>query len=121
MHPLHGVGDEIRTLSGRLPPEDGSEWRETLPKRVSDDPRQVNFRPKKFVFDEKFWRRTTFLAFSEQFLRLDPPTDLKIKFLATFCFRCTHSQLCTTKKRPKRVRLRRQDLGGVRVLEGTSI
>ena len=33
----------------RLPLKHGSDWHETLPKRVSDDSRQLNFRRKKNV------------------------------------------------------------------------
>ena len=32
---------KVQTFNGRLPLEDGSDRHETLPKRVSDDPRRV--------------------------------------------------------------------------------
>ena len=50
-----------KTLTGRLPPEDGSVRPQTLGKRVSDDSRHFIFgRPKMFFGDfcfQKFWRR----------------------------------------------------------------
>ena len=43
-----------QTLNGRLPPEDSSDWPQTWPKRVSDDPRHFIFwRPQKNL-DEIF-------------------------------------------------------------------
>ena len=42
------------TLNGRLPLEDGSDRRETLPKRVSDDSRHLIFRCNFFFLDEIF-------------------------------------------------------------------
>ena len=36
-----------KILKGRLPPEDGSDWRETLGKRVSDDFAKMIFRGQK--------------------------------------------------------------------------
>ena len=36
-----------KTLNGRLAPEDGSDRRQTLGKRVSDDPRHFIFRRRK--------------------------------------------------------------------------
>ena len=101
-----------QTLNGRLHLKHGADRREILPKRVSDDPRQVNFRPKKKIVDEFFWRQTTFFAFMSQFSRPDRQTDLKIESLALFRFKCTYYEVCTTKNRRKYVRLRRQDHGG---------
>ena len=40
--------------NGRLPPEDGSDWRETLGKRVSDDLQHFIFRRQKKILDEIF-------------------------------------------------------------------
>ena len=37
-----------KILTGRLPPEDGSDWRETLGKRVSDDFAKLIFRAENF-------------------------------------------------------------------------
>ena len=34
----------FETLNGRLPPEDSSDWAETLGEHVSDDPRHFTFR-----------------------------------------------------------------------------
>ena len=49
------------TLNGRLPPEDGSVWPQTLGKRVSDDPQHFIFRrpkhAKKFSFSKILKRR----------------------------------------------------------------
>ena len=39
--------DFSRFLIGRLPPEDSSDWPQTWPKRVSDDPRRFIFRHQK--------------------------------------------------------------------------
>ena len=45
----------FKTSNGRLPPEDGSDRRETLGKRVSGDPRHFIFRrPKHFVATKVF-------------------------------------------------------------------
>ena len=35
---------KLRTLNGRLPPEQGSDWRETLGKGVLDNPQHLIFR-----------------------------------------------------------------------------
>ena len=42
-------------MNGRLPPEDGSDWPETWPKRVSDDSQHFIFRHQKQIFDEKYY------------------------------------------------------------------
>ena len=43
-----------KILAGRLPPEDGSDRRETLGKRVSDDLQHFMFRRQKKILDEFF-------------------------------------------------------------------
>ena len=43
-----------RTSIGRLPLKHGPDRRETLPKRVSDDSRQLNFRRQKMYIDDLF-------------------------------------------------------------------
>ena len=45
---------KLRTLKVRLPPEDGSDRRETLGKRVSDDLQHFIFRRQKKILDEFF-------------------------------------------------------------------
>ena len=45
----------------------GSDRHETLPKRVSDDPRQVNFRPKKFFSPRFFGLENRFTRFWSNF------------------------------------------------------
>ena len=86
--------------------EHGSDRRETLPKRVSDDPRQFNFRPKKFWGDEIFWSRKSFYAFLGWFWRIYGKTELTVDFLAVFRSRFTYSELCTTKNCRKYICLR---------------
>ena len=44
----------FETSNGRLPLEDGSDWRETLGKRVSDDLQHFIFRRQKKNLDEIF-------------------------------------------------------------------
>ena len=86
--------------------EHGSDRPQTLPKRVSDDPRQSNFRPKKF-FSARFFRsRRSFFAFLARFWSLQRKTDLEIIFLAIFRSRWTYYELCTTKFHQKYVRRR---------------
>ena len=41
-----------KALNGRLPPEDGSVWPQTLGKRVSDDPQHFIFRRRKKCFEK---------------------------------------------------------------------
>ena len=83
-----------------------SDRRETLPKRVSDDPRQVNVSPKQFLFAEIFRSRKSFYTFLVQFWRIYREMDLNGEFLAVFCSRFTYSEVCTTKKPQKHVRRR---------------
>ena len=56
--------------------------------------------------DDIFRSRTSFFAFFGQFWRIWRLTDLKINFLALFCFRCTYSGVCTTKHWRKNVCLK---------------
>jgi len=42
----------VKISNGRLPPEDGSDRRETLGKRVSDDLQHFIFRRQKKIVDE---------------------------------------------------------------------
>ena len=53
--PCQRPGDD-RSSIDRLPLKHGPDRRETLPKRVSDNPRQVHFRPKNIFFGEIFRR-----------------------------------------------------------------
>ena len=51
-----------QTLNGRLPPEDSSDWLETWPKRVSDDPQWFIFWPPTFFFWWTFWSKNMFFV-----------------------------------------------------------
>ena len=58
---------KLKTLNGRLPPEDGSVWPETLATYVSDDPRHFIFRPptkKKYGF--VLVRKSVFCCFRKK-------------------------------------------------------
>ena len=48
--------EKSKILAGRLPPEDGSDWRETLGKRVSDDFAKMIFRVENFFRGDIFWK-----------------------------------------------------------------
>ena len=50
----------LQTLNGRLPLKLGSDRPQTLPKRVSDDPRHFIFRRRKKCFDENFGSQNQF-------------------------------------------------------------
>ena len=59
------------TSNGRLPPEEGSDRRETLPKRVSDNSRRFVFRRRKKIFAETFRnKKSVFLHFRPFFEEL---------------------------------------------------
>ena len=61
-----------KTLNGRLPPEDSSDWPETWPKRVSDDPRHFIFRRQK-KNRRTFWiENSVFHNFGQVFEELQP-------------------------------------------------
>ena len=47
----------FETSNSRLPPKHGSDWRETLPKRVSGDPRHFIFRRQKQISTKIFGRK----------------------------------------------------------------
>ena len=49
---FHGFRKYFETSNGRLPLEDGSDRRETLPKRVSGDSRRFIFRRQKKFFSQ---------------------------------------------------------------------
>ena len=51
-----------KILKGRLPPEDGSDWRETLGKRVSDDFAKMIFRGQKSFGGSIFRKKSKILA-----------------------------------------------------------
>ena len=59
----------FETSNGRLPPKHGSDRRETLPKRVSGDPRHFIFRRQKKIltkiFDKKIFVNTLILFFQQ--------------------------------------------------------
>ena len=73
--------DFFETLNGRLPLEDGSDWRETLPKRVSDDPQHLIFRRQK-KNGNFFVPKKQFFAILAKFLKSNDRTDVKIEFYA---------------------------------------
>ena len=85
-----------QTLIGRLPLEQGSDRRETLPKRVSDDSQRFIFRRQKNFIDEIFGSKILFFANLVWFSRFYGRTDVKISFRVKFCSRLTYSQVCTT-------------------------
>ena len=104
---------KLQTLDGRLPPEVGSDWLETWPKRVSDDSRHFVLRRRKtkkclkkstskfFCFKNcPFWRSYTVLGVTGRFSMkndprgpgFQPSTTLgggvksgKTKIFRTFC------------------------------------
>ena len=49
-----------QTLNGRLPPEDSSDWPQTWPKRVSDDPRHFMFRLRDFYSGQHLGPKNVF-------------------------------------------------------------
>ena len=73
------------TLNGHLSFEDGSDRRETLPKRVSDDSRHLIFRRRKIVDEifgakrqhdtknHSFWRSYEFLSVTSRFSTKNHP------------------------------------------------
>ena len=80
----------------RLPLEDGSDRRETLAKRVSDDSRHLIFRRPKFLWDKifgaksqheiknrPFWRSYEFLSVSGRFSTKNHPISVKFQ-VSTF-------------------------------------
>ena len=86
----------FKTLNGRLPPEDGSDWAQTLPERVSDDSRHLIFRrPENFldeifgaknqreIKDGSFWRSYEFLSINSRFsLKSNPKSPKSLRSLA---------------------------------------
>ena len=81
------------TLNGRLPLEHGSDRRQTLPKRVSDDSRHFIFRRRKFVrnferpFTPRGWLRSA-SNFGKTRFRWSPTFDFSAakKFYSTNIF-----------------------------------
>ena len=84
----------FKTLNGGLPPEDGSDRRETLPKRVSDDSQHLIFRRPKKLLDEifgatsqheindaSFWRSHKFWSVISRFSLKNDPFRQKFKSL----------------------------------------
>ena len=69
------------------PVEHGSDRRETLPQRVSDDLQRFVFRRRKKKIDEIFGSEILFFANLASFLESHAQTDLKINFLVKFCSR----------------------------------
>ena len=63
----------------------GSDWHETLPKRVSDDSQHFIFQRRKKVFGENIGSEISFFANLVWFLRIHDQAELKISFLDNFC------------------------------------
>ena len=54
------IYEKLKILKGRLPPEDSSDRRETLGKRVSDDFAKMIFRGENFFRGDIFWKNRKF-------------------------------------------------------------
>ena len=87
----------------------GSDRRETLPKRVSNNFGRLIFRRQRNFFVENFGQNISFFADLTWILRSYGETDIKISFRAKFCSRYTYPEVCTTKN---------HDVDGFRVLKG---
>ena len=72
----------FKTSNGRLPPEHGSDRRQSLPKPVSDDPRHFIFRCRTKFFRRSFGPKNKFFGILARFLRSSEKTDVKIEFYA---------------------------------------
>ena len=59
--------EKSKILAGRLPPEDGSDRRETLGKRVSDDFAKMIFRGQKFSGGSIFRKNSLTIDISENY------------------------------------------------------
>ena len=77
----------FETSNGRLPPKHGSDRRETLPKRVSDDPRHFIFRRRKIFFGETNRSRNCVCRSFWQVLEERSYMKMEVTggFLAIFC------------------------------------
>ena len=58
--PIWTFTKNLKILKGRLPPEDSSDRRETLGKRVSDDFAKMIFRGEKIFRGDIFWKIENF-------------------------------------------------------------
>ena len=67
----------FETSNGRLTLEDGSDRRETWPKRVSDDSQRFIFRHRKKVLDDSFFQTSLVLDFFSRNWRLDEPGNFE--------------------------------------------
>ena len=84
------------TSNDRLPLELGSVRPQTLPKRVSDNPRHFMFRKSKKI-GEIFGSKNQFFINLARFSWSWSQMDIKISFSVKFCFRYKYSEVCTTK------------------------
>ena len=90
LNALHGVAGKKRTpckslhgaaaLNGRLAPEDGSDRRQTLGKRVSGDPRHFIFRRHKHFLRTTFLLQKSFRQRSEKFFSKVPVLEELCRF-----------------------------------------
>ena len=71
---------KLRTLNGRLPPEDGSDWPETWSKRVSDDSQHFIFWSWKQKIGENFWSKLLCFSMLVRFSRIYVDLDVKFEF-----------------------------------------
>ena len=87
----------FETSDEGLPLKHSSDRPQTLPKRVSDDPRHFIFRRREFVFSEIFGSKNRFFAILAGFLRSYSQMQPKIRFGVKFCSRDTCPEVCPTK------------------------
>ena len=85
------------SLYGRLRLKLGSDRRENLPKRVSDDSRNFIFRRRKNFFRKIFGSKKLFFANFARFRTTHSEMDVTISSGVRFCFRCAYSEVCVTK------------------------
>ena len=92
-----------KTLNGRLPLKHSSDWPQTLPKRVSDDPQHFIFRRRKKKLAKFSDRKISFSQFLLGFWGARRVLTSKSASGAFFGFRCTYSEPYATKNWPKPV------------------
>ena len=97
-----GCGSTCRRPSAL---EHGSDRHETLPKRVSDDPRQFNFRRKNKIRQHFLVSIHLFRLF-EPILEAGQANGSNNRIPRNFCSECTYYELCMTHNQSKYLRLR---------------
>ena len=74
----------FETSNGRLPPKHGSDRRETLPKRVSGDPRHFIFRHPQTFLATKIFVRKIFRQHPENFFNKVPVLEKLCRFTRNY-------------------------------------